>query len=284
MYEQTDNPGLELIVAMIGNSSTQPLIDVYAELCDMLDEMNFDSHLDELDLLYSKLNSQEMDFLLAREAIYAIMWTAGNTCLNRSGVEIVDDTPLNRIVDMVKYILQFEVTEEPDVILTLVDSSEDNVDVIAAILELKTQYDRTTWYEFIETVNDSTVGAIQNLLKEAIERQESYSSVKLTLDPEIKMKRLSLKEAGLASELSEYITESKSLEEFYDANLDHFMGMNQEDSVRGLVELGILSNEGSNLESSLSVILDDLYFDPLERLEANKRLAKYLELAKPLLG
>lgn len=274
MFEEDTNPGVELIVAMVGASVTETLLDRYVELSHLFTEMNYDSHIEELDILYSKLNSQSIDFLMARESIYSIMMAAVNYCLNRSGVEISDDTQLSCTPDLLRYIVQFEPTEDPYHIFTLIDEAEDNVDSICRLLELKTEHDRTFWYDVVTEVNDSTIGAILAILTESIERQDSYDGEKLVTDPELRLRKAILRDTGLESDLGDYVTESSSLNELYDKHIDRFVAMDMDDSIRELVGLGVLSNEGSNVSSAISGILDDMYFDPLERLEANKRLSK----------
>lgn len=294
MYDLDELVDLGLITAMVGNSATREVLDIYTDMCMIFNEVNFDGHLDELELLFNKLDSQNISYTEVREAIHEIMMTASEVCLQRVGVEINPDTPLSYMVDILKNIVAFDATLEPDASLAYLEAAEEDIEAICTYLAFRTEHPIETWMEHVVSVNTSTIELMKSsllksseTLENAVELEEYDATTHLTgEDIELFKKKELLKEMDPSLVSVDFVDNAKGFSKLFDEVYRQVNALDQDDYIKEMVAVGAMSTDTDipSMESKMREILDDIYSSPTDRINANNSLRNHLANFKQLLG
>lgn len=273
---------LAVIYGICTGSVTDDLLDIYAEICVVLHNIEYNGHVMELDYIESLLNGQDITTRDAADSVFEVMLTAVEECLNVIGVNINPDIPISLVPSLLNSLLEFDATDTPEPVMAIVDDSEGPVECVCDLLGYYTPTPSDIWLEHITEVDVKCIDAIKYQLRIVIDRLSSLDEgpgdqVKVLRDRAVELKSV-MDDITLA----DISTESSTLEDLYHLHVGSIVDMSPDVAVREIIGLAVMSNESSvNIDRSIDLVLDDLFYEPSERIKVNSQVR---ELKKSLTG
>jgi len=286
--EVEDNVTESTVREIVRGRCTPELEEEFVELAMLLSSVNFQGHLQELDVLYQQMDSQIVDQAEIVVSVDQILRIGAETCLNNCGVEFDPDIPLAMLTEACDIILKFDPTEFPQLVIDAIDASDDTVQTLIAILDLMGTYSEDDWFTQVARVSDAFSGRVRRFCAESMEQDISDRSASLATAPLLKrLNHLVKSNAGtLGAELGKADRGlGLSLESLYAANVVTLMDCSVEKAVEDLFSLSVISCE--SFESAMigvSTWLDDLYYDAEMRRQAEQLRVKLTPHYQPMFG
>jgi len=286
--EVEDNVTESTVREIVRGRCTPELEEEFVELAMALSSVNFRGHLQELEVLYQQMDSQVVDPAEIVLAVDQILRVGAESCLNYCGVEFDPDIPLAMLVEACDVILKFDPTEFPQLVIDAIDSSDDTVDTLVAILDLLGTFSEDDWFPQVSRVSDAFSSRVRSFCAESLERDMRDRSASLATAP--LLKRLNHLVKSNAETLGAELGKADqglglSLESLYAMNVVKLMDCSVEKAVEDLFSLSVISNE--SFESAMigvSQWLDDLYYDVEMRRQAEQQRLKLTPLYQPMFG
>lgn len=244
---------------------TDERMGLYTELCNVFTSVNYMGHLAEIDLIEVMVSSQTISMLDAVEGVHEALMVSAEACLQVIGVVPDADIPLGMMVRLCEVLLQFDVTETPELLHGILDASEDSVTCMADILGEITAYESHEWITQLEEVTPDCISSVRLLLEDAIAVNEA-TAPSIINDPELTKKKALLKatlpEASLALESS-----GGSLGELYEGSLNKLVSLDDKDALHQIMGLACISTESrTQKEAMLDNVIEDYFDDDRQRM------------------
>lgn len=279
---------IDMIEELCTDRCVPELMRCYVQLNNVLNKVNFGIHLDELDVLRGKLNSQTIDILGIVPAVDEIMRTAINRALLELGVEFAADIRIEQLVEAAEQLLLFDPTDNPTLITNTMESTEDDNDALCRLLELIGTYTYDQWFEVVYEVSDTFTANLMKVCRKAESFQESEAA-----DPETSTKLFQrigrMMQHAADTHAGDLVTHAvgvgASLESLYGVHVGRYLDMEPATAVRELYALAAMSNESfESAQRVIDVCLDDLYTDVMQRSAAERSRKSIAETFKPIFG
>lgn len=261
---------MAVIYGICTGSVTDELLEIYSEICTTFHNVSYNGHVMELDYIESLLNAQNITTSDAADSVLEVLLTAVEDCLHVVGLSINPDIPIRLVPSLISTLLEFDTTDTPEPVMAIVEDSEGPVECICDLLGYYTQTESDVWLEHITGVEVKCITAIKYQLKLAIDR---ITSNDLGLGDHGKILRdraSALKSVMDDVTLADISTESSTLEDLYNLHVGSIVDMDSTAAVREIMGLAVMSNESStSIDQSIDLVLDDLFYEPSERIKVN---------------
>lgn len=272
---------LQTIYGICTDCITDDLMDIYSEMCAVFTNLSYSGHVTELDYIETMLISQSISRSFAVDSVLEVMITAAEECLHVIGVSINPETPIAIIPKLMAGLLEFDATDTPQFMMAIVADSEGPVECVCDLLEHITGLPSDTWLDVITGVEVKTIDAINYQLKLASDKQDTLVSEPV----ELRDKSNAVKQVFDDVRLLDISTESSSLEDLYGLHIASIVDMDPDTAVKEILGLAVMSNESSStVNGSIDLILDDLFYNPTDRIRINSKVNEYKRQIEHLLS
>lgn len=275
-----------LLTILDGNCSDE-LIKLYSQLLSVFNEINYTGHIDELELLYSKLVSQSIDISSITSVVEDVLRTSCSKLFDTIGVGLNDDIPMNMLVEATDILLNFDPTEFPSIVYHCVESEDDSIEAIMKLLEKLGTYTSDEWFPYIADVSGDLIDRIMKVCMDEMNKREGQLDIKVPSDLLQRIGRtVKQKPDTLGAQLAEaQVGGDISLEALYERHVGRFIDMDIRTAVDNLYSLAAISNVSlESLDSKITDCLYDLYVDLESRREVDKVKVVIDEQWKDILG
>lgn len=282
------NAATDMIEELCFGRCAEELTRCYVQLSNTLLGCNMPVHMDELDMLRSKMNSQTIDILGIVPAVDEILRVGIARSLLNLGIEFADTIRIEMLAEAAEQLLLFDPTDNPTLISETMADTEDDADALCRLLELIGTYTYDDWFEVVVDVVDTFTKNLVKVCNKAEAFNESPAG-----DPEYQTKLLQrigrmMKAAGdsfAADLVSNQVGVGTSLESLYQVHVGRYIDMQPEQAVGELYALAAMSSESfESAQTSIGNCLDDLYTDGMERAAAERARVRIHESYKPVFG
>ena len=265
---------LATIYSICTGNVTDDLLDIYAEICNTFKNIQYSGHVTEIDYIETLLSSQTIATSDAVDSVLEVLITSVEECLAVIGVTINPDIPINLVPSLINYLLEFDATDTPSHLQAIVNDSEDTIECVCDILGFLTPIHSDVWMEHITGVDVKCITAINYQLKLAADRIETLESEAST-DALLMRARVNEVKAIMDDvTLLDVSTESSSLEDLYHLHVSNIVDMDPTQAVKEILSLAAISNESSeSMDLAIDNVLDDLFYEPSERIKANSKVS-----------
>lgn len=276
---------LATIYGICNGSVTDELLEIYAEICNSFTNIAYSGHVTELDYIENLLISQNISTPSAADAVFEVIMTAVEECLHVIGVSINPETPIAHVPVIMSSLLEFDPTDTPEFVAAIVEDSEGPIECICDLMEYFSTIDSDTWLGIITGVKDTTISAIKHQINLEVNKQNTLNSDVPTIIADMRTKAQALKEVFEDVSLIDISTESSSLEDLYGLHIASIVDMDQDKAIREILGLAMISNESnSTLDGAIGLVLDDLFYDPADRIKVNSKVNNYKSKISHLLA
>lgn len=283
----TDDVSQSLLAALTYGQCSPELASSYSRILSIFHEVDFNAHIEELDLLFTLVNDHNIDTTEVTNSIDAIIRVAAERALKAIGVELDGETPIDMLEDALSTLLQFDPTDAPQVFVGIVDASTDPVEALLSILAYVGNYSEETWFPYVVDVSENTVARVREIA--------TKEDVRITTQPDLintdeLNKRVSainsMRPDSLGAQLArDNIGVGASLESLYGCNVERLIDLSTEQAVVELFSLACISNESyDKLEHSISWALDDLCTEMDNRRRAEQVRIEMMKTYRPVFG
>lgn len=290
MTEQVDVPedaAQSLLSALTFGQCSPELASSYSRLATVLNEIGFTGHLDELDLLYSLVNDQNIDPTDVTLSVDEILRVSCERCFKEVGVEFDPNIPLAMLEDALTTILQFDPTDGPAVFVGMVDASDDSVEALLSLLAYVGNYDEDAWFPLILSVDENVIKRIREISANEDRRITEQPDLINVDELNKRLQRITqIAPNSLGAELArDNVGVGASLESLYGCHVGRLLDMSAEQATVELFSLAAISNESyEKLEHSISSALDDLCYEVDMRRRAEQVRMSMMKTYKPVFG
>lgn len=286
--EVEDNVTESTVREIVRGRCTPELEEELVELAMALSSVNFQGHLQELEVLYQQMDSQTVDPAEIVLAVDQILRVGAEVCLNNCGIEFDPDIPMAMLIEACDIILKFDPTEFPQLVIDAIDGNDDTTEILVSLLDLLGTYSNDDWIPQVYRVSDAFSTRVRAFCAESLEQDVSDRSASLATAP--LLKRLNHLVKSNAQTLGAELGKADqglglSLESLYALNVPKLMDCSVEKAVDDLFSLAVISNE--SFESAMigvSEWLDDLYYDVEMRRQAEQHRVKLTPHYQPMFG
>lgn len=146
--------GDEIQLALL-NLVSDERAQVLKNLCDILEELNFDNHHFEIQQIFGLQDTMSDDALLV-ERINDALTVACWTCLGQCGIEVVD-SPLTEYIPILTLVARWEHFVMPEVLYADIESAGSDIEAFAIAVETITGHPRDNVIETLEWINPNTI-------------------------------------------------------------------------------------------------------------------------------
>ena len=283
-----EDASITLVRLLVTDRCAPELEELYVQLNNILIDIDFPVHLDELSLLLSKAESMEIDNLEIVPCVDTVLRTAVNRALLELGIEFDNEIKIEKLVEAADVLLRFDVTDNPTLIDEVMADTEDDIDALCRLLELQGTFEFDAWFEDVVEVSDMFAQNLRRLVQKEIQHQESPVA-----DPQhdhLFLKRIGrlMAEKGdtfAADLVINNVGIGASMESLYGCHVGRFIDMKPEESIPELYALAAMSSD--SFESAKKMIdhcLDDLYTEPMERSRAERMRPSIEQSFQPIFG
>lgn len=260
---------MDELTALLSGRCNPELAALYLALTEQLELCGFQDYDTELTLLYSV--EDQVDPLTILPTVDTVLRTAAGIALNRIGVEVEGDLPMDMLVEVVRVLVNFDPTDTPQAILDILNGDEDDLETLLLLIEQQTRYSADDLMPYILAVKPETMKAAVQVCEAAVEtRQAVPDSGALDLnrqivrrfnvwkqqDPDAVGMQLGVEGVGLGM----------SMESLYVCRVGDLIDASEADMVGHLISLAAISCEDlKDHKALIEECLDDLCPDLLSR-------------------
>lgn len=261
---------------------------LYVRLESSLSNCNVKMHYDELDNLFAELNDLNIGPEEVVPALDQILRVSAERALNICGVELRPDIDIEKLCEAIDVVCNFDPTDTPLVLIDALSATEDADEAFSRLMSYQGSFDEDSWFDDILEINPHFTKNVLNSLKSTAASNESVeiSSVK---DGDL-LKRLSrltkLAKDSLGAQLGNNDSGlGVSTESLYGVHVGNLIDKPVDQAVSDIFSLSIISNESYEVAmESVSRCLDDLFYEPDSRRQAEQMRIKYTDIYKPIFG
>lgn len=277
----------DTLLMLVRDRCSPELETLYLQLARVLFNCNFTGHLDELDVVYHQLASQNIGPEEVIPSVDEIMRTAVDTALGQIGVEFDIETPLDYLSEAADILLNFDPTDTPTILLDLLRASDDPEDACAKVLSYLGTREEDQWMMYFITVSENFAVTITSVVKKEVDRNEAAVDIEGTPSLLKRLSRLVRAEKDtLGAELgSMNIGLGVSLEHLYGCHVGRLIDLSVENQVKELYSLAAISGASfESAKSEISACLDDLCYESDNRRQAEQFRQRFEEQFQPIFG
>lgn len=286
--DDTANDVVQPILAALAFGQCSPeLQSSYSRIFSIFEQVDYVGHLDELDLLFAKVNDHNIDSMEVIPALEAIVRVSVDKCLEAIGVAIDGETPIDMVEDVLLCLLQFDVTDSPGVFVGIIDGAEDTLEALLSILAYVGNYSEDDWFRYIVSVSDNTVDRVRQIAAKENERVQSRED---TVGTDELNRRISALAQARPDSLGVALAKDNigvgaSMESLYGCHVHRLLDLSTEQAVVELFSLAAISCESfERVDVTVSAALDDLCYDMEKRRIAEKMKGNLLKSFRPIFG
>lgn len=274
--EQDLGYGSEDLVILLYGLASDELIQRYVELNQILLTSGYATQLDVFELMFTSIERDELDTMEVVIEVDNVLREACRLCLLECGLKYQEEISLDILTILTRAILLFDTTEDPQRIVDLIESSEEDHEALLEILEYITAVDANEWITVISDVGTGVIDRIKDLAINATSVDYQVLDVDYQLSDRFnKLKTLVADKPHQKQlvESLETLTTTPSLESLYMMHLNELVDASMEEAVGSIYSLSCIAN--SLPEASFEAakkILDDFYPYPLDRQQAGQTL------------
>lgn len=260
----------------------------YVRLNSALMQANQKAHFDELDLIFAQHNDQNIDVLEIVPAVDECLRMSAERALNICGVELNPDIDIEKLIEAVEIIVNFDPTDTPTILVDMLDGAEDVDDAFAKLMAQLGTYEEDDWHPEIVSISPHFTSNTRRVCKSAAESIEA-PEIDVDASQEL-LRRLSrlvhANKESLGAELGSANTGlGVSLESLYNINISRLIDAPVDKAVDDIFSLAVISNESfEQAMVSITAQLDDLYYDMDQRRQAEQQRIKLRDVYKPIFG
>lgn len=272
---------VEILVGCVSPEYIQQCVELNNILC----RAGFTAQLEALDLLNAMVLADEIDNLSISLEIDALFRETLMVALRTCGVFFDEDIPFDRLIDLSRIILHFDVTETPQVLLDQVNSAEDDIDALCKTLAFLNHDDEDDWLPHIAEVGVGLIHRIQHLAQEQQSVLDNRTGLDTQLQYSMNERLLKIKAQGDSSVINNIdgLSATPSMESMYVLHLANLIDVPLEQAVDGVCSISFTCAPSFEAAvQGVNTLLDDLYDTPNERMEAEGMKQKYIQKYAPI--
>lgn len=260
-----------LVELLYGNVS-DILIGQYVELNNTLVSAGFTAQLEALDLLEPLVSGQEIDCLSVPGEVDGIFREAARLALMTCGVFFDEDTDLGLLTELCQTILHFDPTETPQTLIDKLSAADDDIDALCITLEYLTDRPYDDWLPVIANVGVGLIDRINDLAHRANDDATSTDDLTLKAQYDFAQRLTRLKELVKDNDdVIPAVTSEPSMESLYLLHVPMLLDSSVSDATNSIMVISCLSHPTKDgMLKATSTLLDDLYDDPIKRMEAER--------------
>lgn len=146
------------------------LSNVISALDAALVSAGFTMHRDEFDHLLGI--ESEIDPSSIVDNVVEILRVAAGKTLATMEVEVSDDIPLDRLVDLINYLIGFGVSDDSQHIYDMIENREDNESLLCDIMEVVSEHDSGGYLPYITRVGKNLVEKMKSVILQGFAVEE----------------------------------------------------------------------------------------------------------------
>lgn len=274
--EQDLGYGSEDLVTLLYGLASDELIQRYVELNQILLTSGYATQLDVFELMFTSIERDELDTMEVVIEVDNVLREACRLCLLECGLKYQEEISLDILIILTRAILLFDTTEDPQRIVDLIESSEEDHEALLEVLEYITAVDANEWITVISDVGTGVIDRIKDLAINATSVDYQVLDVDYQLSDRFnKLKTLVADKPHQKQlvESLESLTTTPSLESLYMMHLNELVDASMEEAVGSIYSLACIANTlpEASFEAAKK-ILDDFYPYPLDRQQAGQTL------------
>lgn len=161
----------EELKQLLEQRATPELTNVISSLDAALAAAGFTMHRDELDHLMG-IESQ-VDSSTIIDDVVDILRIAADKTLATMEVEVSDQIPLDRLVDLINYLIGFAVSDDSQHIYDMIENREDNESLLCDIMEVVSEHDSGGYLPYITVVGKNLVEKMRSVIVAGFDSEET---------------------------------------------------------------------------------------------------------------
>lgn len=281
---------MDELTALLSGRCNPQLAELYLALNQQLELCGLQDYDIELTMLYGV--EDQVDPLSILPTVDTIFRTAAGIALNRIGVSVDGEIPLDMLVEIVRILVNFDPTDTPQVLLDVLNGDEDDLETLLELLEQQSRFSSDDFFPYVLSVKPELIKAARTVCEAAVEtRQAVPDSGALAMNREIVRRFNVWKQqdpAAVGMQLgAEGVGLGMSMESLYVCRVGDLLDATEPDMVGHLISLAAISCESlATHKAKIEECLDDLCPDVMSRQRAQQHLTQrypaYLALMESL--
>jgi hypothetical protein len=276
------------IRTLVRDRCSPELEELYVRLNAALEQAGCRMHFDALDNLLATLNDLNISPEEVVPGVDEELRVAAERSLNICGVELQSEVSLVMLCEAVDVICNFDPTDTPSLLIDVLNSAEDADSAFALLMSYQGTFEETDWIAEILEISPNFTSTVLRSLKETADADETVE-----IDPahgQELLKRLSrlVRTNGetIGAELGKNNTGmGVSTESLYGVHVGNIIHKPIAAAVEDVFSLSVISNERYEVAmESVSRCIDDLFYEPEQRREAEQVRIRLSETYKPIFG
>lgn len=269
---------MDELTALLSGRCNPQLAELYLALDQQLKLCGLQDYDIELTMLYSV--EDQVDPLSILPTVDTVFRTAAGIALNRIGVSVDGEIPLDMLVEVVRILVNFDPTDTPQVLLDILNGDEDDLETLLELLEQQSRFSSDEFFPYVLSVKPDVIKAARSVCEAAVEtRQAVPDSGALDLNRQIVRRFNVWKQQDPNAVGIQLATEGvglgMSLESLYACRVGDLLDVSEQDMVGHLISLAAISCETlSSHKAKIEECLDDLCPDVLSRQRAQQHLTQ----------
>lgn len=262
----------QTLVEILYANVSDLLIMQYVSLNNALVSSGFTAQLEALDLLEPLISAQEIDALSIPMEVDGIFREAARIALLTCGVSFDEEIGLDTLGELCETILNFDPTESPQTLIDKLSAADDDIDALCITLEYLTDRPYDEWVAVISNVGVGLIQRINQLAQNANDETLATSGYDLKVSYDFAAKLDQIREINKNENIRlEDMQAEPSLESLYLLHLPSLLDADKDVVVDSIMAISCVSSKTfpEVLIASAS-LLDDMYDDPIERMEVER--------------
>lgn len=246
--------------------TSDELIQQFSELNILLLSAGFRDQVEGAELMSVAIEADEFDSSEIVVELDNLLREASRVCLLECGVQYDEDISMEMLTDLVRNILHFNATEDPQSLLDAINAADDEHDALLRVLEYLSGRGYDEWLTVVTDVADGVIDRVELLALAALD------TVNVTQDTDYEFaKRLEVLKSVDSSELVEsfeHLSTPPNIDSLYLVNVDKLLDQGPEDVVKSLYAIASVTQP--SLESAyhaVGILLDDFCDSAINRHE-----------------
>jgi len=272
----------EELKALLDLRISPELSNTISALDKALIDAGFSMHQDEFNHLMGIESYVDSSTIV--DDVVAILRVGASKVLAVMEVEISDDMPLDKLVELINYLITFGVSDDSQQIYDMIENREDNETLLCDIMEVVSEYNSGDYLPYITTVGKNLVEKMKEVIESGFVTEEIPSEDTSHIE-----QRLSVWEGdkpAIAQVLEEQnVPLGVDMEALYSTYSDTIADMAPKDAMDSLVYLALSSSVSNEaLIDEIEFRMEDLFISLEDNQQGYNQLRKHKPSLESLVG
>lgn len=246
--------------------ASDELLQHFSDLNTLLLSADFRNQIEAIELLSASIEADEFDPSEIIVEMDNLLRESARRCLLECGIQYDEDISMELLIDLVRNIIHFDTTEDPQVLLDCIESADDDHDAVLRVLQYLSGRDYDEWVTVVTEVGDGVIDRIKVLALTALD------TVQTTVDTDYELsKRLEVLKSVDSSELVEsfeHLETSPDINSLYLVNVGRMLDSQPEDVVKSLYAMACITQPSLEAAyNAVGMLLDDFCDSAIARHE-----------------